>query len=623
MAFDIAVIGMDCRFPMANDPWELWKVLNANNTAIQDLSIFNQVKDLGKNYLPYKGLIQAPFNFDAEFFGFSSGEAKLLDPQHRLFFQTAFRTIESAGYNPFKIKSKLGIFTSCGFPGYLYKHLLPNQNVTENYDTLSLQLLNDKDFLATRLSYLLNCRGPSLTVQSGCSSSLLAIHLACQSLLFHESDMALAGGVALSFPIYEGYVYQKDSIGSKDGKIYSFDHRASGTVRGDGVGAVLLKRLDDAIADCDPIIALIKGSAVNNDGKSKVAFTAPGLPQQIELIKESMAISDLDFDDIDFIEAHGTGTMLGDPIEVRAIVEAFKKRTRPLILSSIKPHIGHLDIASGIASFIKTCLAISHRVLPHTLNFEKLNPLILPYQKLITVLSHPIDWISDNKYTAGVTSLGMGGTNVHMILQAYQGNLLEPQKTFESGSITLSAKNQISLNLEKQRLVKFFKENTEINLAGCVATINQRDRGYFFRENYNFSSCEELIQKLEFGACSENVQHDKYFGRREIVPGYVFVGDEFVVLPQTNEKIISKKTTLSLEDSIKNEWGKLLGKTTLQLTDNFFDLGGNSFMAIQCISKLPSEFEGKIGVLDFFKFPTLGEFIKHAKCKIRGKNNAT
>jgi acyl transferase domain-containing protein/acyl carrier protein len=380
--------------------------------------------------------------------------------------------------------------------------------------------------------------GPSMTVQAGCSSSLLAIHLSVQSLLLQECDVAVAGGVSISYPINSGYIYQEGSITSKDGRICSFDENATGTVRGDGCGVVILKRLDDALKDEDNILSIIKGTATTNDGKNKIGFTAPGLQQQINVISEAIISSECNLNDIDFVEAHGTGTKIGDPIEIRAISEVFKNKEAKIAITSVKPHIGHLDVASGIASFIKTCISLKNNIIPHTLNFKNINPMIKPFCEKIEILKNikHIPYAEKRVITAGVTSLGMGGTNVHVILQSANQNI------------------------------------------------------------------------------------DKKIGIRR----RKFNAEEFVIYPSAIKEIYDKDTvhkenkTECYEEAINKAWRIILGKDNIKLTDNFFDLGGNSFSAIQCITFLNDKIAFKLDVIDFFSNPTLGGFIKYVKDRING-----
>jgi polyketide synthase PksJ len=526
MSFDIAIVGIGCSFPEANSIKSFLDLIKSDVSAIIDVS--EHVKDTGSNYVPFKGVFHDAFLFDAELFGFSKGDAQLLDPQHRVFFQTAYRALESAGYaDPKSVDKKVGVFASCGFPGHLFHHISKNEEVREKYDDLYIQLMNDKDFLATRFSYLMNFHGPSVNVQCGCSSSLVGVHLAAQSLLLQECDVAVVGGSSISYPIYGGYIYSEDSIASKDGKIYSFDEKACGTVRGDGCGAVVLKRLEDALETNDRIFAVIKGSAVTNDGKNKIGFTAPGLPQQINVVKEALITAEIE--DLDFVEAHATGTKIGDPIEIMALAEVFKNKKDKLLLTSVKPHIGHLDVASGIASFIKVCLCLHDKILPHTLNFSKLNPMASSAKDKVEVLQHYRKSEKQSSLVAGVTSLGMGGTNVHVVLESVS------------------------------------QENS------CLDT------------------------------------HYKSFNL-----------EEYVVIPNFSSKETSKNSEEYDTDKIVHRaWSQILGVEKLSNRDNFFDLGGNSFSAVQCIGMFPDSIKRKIGVIDFLTHPTFGDFASYLKNKLR------
>jgi acyl transferase domain-containing protein len=517
------VVGIGCSFPGANCIESFLNLIKSDESHIVDISA--HVKNAGSNYVPFKGILHDAFLFDAELFDFSRGDAQILDPQHRIFFQTAYRALESAGYvNPKSIDKKVGVYASCGFPGYLFHHLSKNEEIKAKYDDLYIQLLNDKDFMATRFSYLMNFNGPSVNVQCGCSSSLVGVHLAAQSLLLQECDVAVVGGSSISYPIYAGYTYSEDSIASKDGKIYSFDEKACGTVRGDGCGAVVLKRLEDALGNQDRIFAIIKGSAITNDGKNKIGFTAPGLPQQINVIKEALVAAETE--DLDFVEAHATGTKIGDPIEIMALAEVFRNKKDKLILTSVKPHIGHLDVASGIASFIKVCLCLYNRILPHTLNFTKLNPMTSRAQDKVEILQHYRK--SEGHMTAGVTSLGMGGTNVHVVLE--------------------SAKQ------ENQPLDTSYRP---FKLEEYVVVANDSNRT--ISRNFEEQDTDKLVHKA---------------------------------------------------------WSQILGVERLSVRDNFFDLGGNSFSAVQCIGIFPESIKKKISVIDFLTHPTLGDFIAHLNGKI-------
>lgn len=525
---EIAIVGLDCNFPAAKNPFEYWELLKSKTSGIkltEDLHMHNQT-----NFVPYKGIMNDPFCFDAEFFGISPADAMIMDPQHRILIQLAYRALNATGYNFEKNSKKTGVFSSCGFPEYFHKYLLKNKEITHKYENHYLQVANDKDFLATRIAYHLNLTGPAVTVQSGCSSSLLAVHLAVQSLSLYEIDVAIAGGVSISYPINSGYHYTEGSILSPDGKVHAFDKKANGTVRGDGAGIVILKRLEDALNDNNTIFAIISASKTNNDGKNKVGFTAPSYLSQKQVLDECLEESGFNVDDIDFIEGHGTGTKLGDPIEVRAIYDVYKDKKDMLILSSVKPHIGHLDAASGIASLIKTVLCLYNKTIPHTLNFEEINPLISPYKKIINILNDPL-LLEKDQIVSGVTSLGIGGTNVHVILRSYPGNNPSCLLSHLSASDIFKKTVYVTDTVED---VKLYQENSPNN---------------------------------------------------------------------------------SVKEIVTEAWKEILGCKDADIDLNFFDIGGTSFLAIQCLNLLNKRLNKKINLTDFYEYPTLRLFIQKIEAK--------
>lgn len=329
-------------------------------------------------YVKASGIINDAEFFDAEFFNMSPVETEMTDPQQRLLLECSWEALENAGYNPFEYKNKIGLFAGTSMSTYLVNQLLPLAT-SRSLDEYRLMLGNDKDFLTTRVSHKLNLRGPSLAIQTACSSSLVAVHVACQSLLNRECTISLAGGVSVEIPQNHGYLYQEEGIRSPDGHCRAFDEGASGTVRGSGVGMVVLKRLNDAIKDGDHIYSIIKGSSVNNDGAVKVGYTAPGVEGQAEVIMDAHNRAGVNPEQITYVETHGTGTSLGDPIEIAALTKAFRKKTDKYgycAIGSVKTNIGHLDAAAGIAGLIKTVLAIYNRELPPSLHFQSPNPKI-------------------------------------------------------------------------------------------------------------------------------------------------------------------------------------------------------------------------------------------------------
>lgn len=427
----IAVVAMAVRTAGAADTDAFWRMIESGKSAICQLTpetltaagvpvdLMNDV-----NYRPFAAPLELADYFEHDIFGISEQEASRMDPQHRIFLQVAWSALESAGYVPRQVAPLTGVFASTRFSmrlalGGLDLH---SHNTAE---VLQQVIGTDKDYLATRVSYLLDLQGPSMTVQSACSSSLLAVHLAVQSLLSGECDMALAGGVTINEPQQQGYIWQEGMILSADGTCRPFDATASGTLGGNGCGVVILRRLEDALVADERIIAVIRGSAVNNDGAAKIGYTAPGLNGQIRVVREAMAIADVDPSSVGYIETHGTGTALGDPIEFQALCEAF---SAPLssgkphcALGSIKANIGHLDAAAGIVSLIKTLLALQHKRIPPMTNFTRINPRISLSGNPFYIPLQACDWPEiDGVRRAGVSSFGFGGTNVHIQLQAWR-----------------------------------------------------------------------------------------------------------------------------------------------------------------------------------------------------------
>ncbi|MCF3650813.1 SDR family NAD(P)-dependent oxidoreductase [Synoicihabitans lomoniglobus] len=426
---DIAVIGMACRFPGAPDLAAFLDLLRSGREGITHFTVEELIaagldpKLVNRpDYVRANAVLPEPGRFDAAFFGYTPREAELLDIQQRAFLETAWTAVEHAGYDPTQLTGPCGVFAGSGLNTYLLHQIAANPAAIASAGEFQVMIANDKDHLATRVAYKLNLTGPGLTVQTACSTSLVAVHLACQSLLSGESEVALAGGVSIRVPQTTGYLHQEGMILSADGHCRAFDADASGTVGGNGVGAVLLKRASDAIADGDSIHAIVRGSAINNDGAAKVGYTAPGLDGQATVIAEALAVAEVDPDDIGYVETHGTGTKLGDPLEVAALTKAFRrgtKRTGFCALGAVKTNVGHLDAAAGIAGFIKTVLTLRERTFFPTLHYRRANPQIDFPRSPFRVATNLADWSAPSHQTrrAGVSSFGIGGTNVHMVLE--------------------------------------------------------------------------------------------------------------------------------------------------------------------------------------------------------------
>ncbi|HLN65508.1 MAG TPA: amino acid adenylation domain-containing protein, partial [Symbiobacteriaceae bacterium] len=384
---EIAIIGMAGRFPGAADVESFWtnlaggvhSIRHFTRAELEAAGVDPELLD-HPNYVPAMGYLADADKFDAGFFGISPREAETLDPQQRLFLETAWTTLEHAGYDPERYGGRIGVYAGAGFNSYLLTNLTQNPAHIEAVGMYQVFIANDKDFIATRTAYKLNLKGPAVSVQTACSSSLVAVHQACQALLAGECDMALAGGAAVGTPLVDGYLYSEGHIASPDGYCRPFDEQAGGTVGGSGVGAVLLKRLEDALRDGDTIHAVIKGSAANNDGSLKVGFTAPSVEGQAKAIAEALNAAGVEPDSVGYVECHGTGTVLGDPIEMAGLTWAYRslgaRGTQYCAVGSVKSNVGHLDTAAGVTGLIKAALAVGRGQIPPSLHFAKANPKI-------------------------------------------------------------------------------------------------------------------------------------------------------------------------------------------------------------------------------------------------------
>lgn len=480
---DIAVIGMAARLPGARTIGEFWRNLANGVESVQTFTD-EQLRAAGvansllqdPRYVKAGVVLEDMEQFDAEFFGFSPKEAAIMDPQHRQFLECAWEALEDAGHPPSRFAGPIGVFAGCGMGAYFAYNVLRNRKLLDEVGLFLLRHTgNDKDFLATRVSYCFDLRGPSVNVQTACSTSLVAIHLAGQSLLSGECDLALAGGVTIELPHRRGYLYTEGEILSPDGHCRAFDHRSRGTIFGSGAGVVVLRRLADAIADRDHIYAVVKGTAVNNDGARKVGYLAPSVDGQAAAIAEALTLAGVEPRDIGYVECHGTGTEIGDPIEVSALSQAFAGANLPRScgIGSVKTNIGHLDTAAGVASFIKVCLALHHGALPPTLHFEAPNPLIEFDRTPFFVVDRLRPWPrSDRPRLAGVTSLGVGGTNAHVVVAEAPRTDAAPPPTARPHHVLLwSARNNRSLDEYARSLAAHLRREPHPPLADVASTL--------------------------------------------------------------------------------------------------------------------------------------------------------
>jgi phthiocerol/phenolphthiocerol synthesis type-I polyketide synthase E len=482
-ARDIAVVGMAGRFPGARDLAQLWRNLRDGVESVtwlcdEELIAAGTAPELlaHPRFVRAASLLDGVESFDAPFFGYSAHEAAIMDPQQRLFLEHAWEALEDAGHLPARFDGLIGIYAGVAWNTYLLSNLTTHPELFAGGGGFQVLVTNDKDFMPTRVSYKLDLKGPSLIVQTSCSTSLVATHLACLSLLNYECDMALAGGATVRVPQHQGYLYLDGGLASPDGHCRSFDAAAAGTIFGSGVGVVVLRRLADALADGDHIWAVIKGSAINNDGSLKVSYTAPGVEGQSEVIAAAQAMAGLGAETIGYIEAHGTATTLGDPIEVMALTRVFRERTAKkgfCALGSIKSNFGHLDAAAGIAGLIKTVLALKHRQIPPSLHFETPNPAIDFAASPFYVNAQLADWPETAPLSprrAAVSSFGVGGTNAHVILEeAPEPEPAAPARPWQL--LVLSARSEEALEAATDRLAGRLLDSSTADIPDIAYTL--------------------------------------------------------------------------------------------------------------------------------------------------------
>ncbi|HEX2223505.1 MAG TPA: type I polyketide synthase, partial [Thermoanaerobaculia bacterium] len=488
---EVAIVGMAGRFPGAASVRQFWDNLCR---GLESLSLLSD-DDLARagvdpalrahpGYVRAVPTIDGVEMFDAGFFGYTRLEAEVMDPQHRLFLEAAWEALEEAGYDPALYPHPVGVFTGAKTNTYLL-NLVADRERLRRFDNLQLALGSDLACMATRVSYKLDLRGPSYALHTACSTSLVAVHLACQSLLMDECRMAVAGGAAVNVPQKKGYLYQPGGILSPDGSCRTFDAGAQGSNFGNGVGAVVLKRLEDALADGDHIYAVIKGSAANNDGARKASYTAPGVEGQTAVILEALAAAGVEAETVSYIEAHGTATDLGDSIEMLALTEAYRASTDKVgycAIGSVKTNVGHLETAAGIAGLIKTALALEREHLPASLHFEKPNPKIDFASSPFYVAAEACEWKREDgaPRRAGLSSFGIGSTNIHLILE--EAPLREPTSPSRPWQLLLlSARSEAALEAATRNLAEHLEANPEVKLADAAYTLQVGRRWFPYR----------------------------------------------------------------------------------------------------------------------------------------------
>ncbi|MET0264062.1 MAG: condensation domain-containing protein, partial [Duganella sp.] len=505
----VAIIGMTGRFPGAGDLATFWANLRAGVESVEPVSD-QELQQAGvppsliadPAYVKAAALVAGFDQFDADFFGMSPREAEIMDPQHRMFLECCWEALEHAGYAPGTDSGAVGVFAGTALSAYLMENLFSNPQLIQAVGGRQLMLANEKDFLCSRAAFELNLRGPAVVVQSACSTSLVAVHMACQSVLSGECDMALAGGVSVHTFEKRGYLHTEGGVFSADGHCRAFDANATGIITGNGIGLVVLKRLAAARADGDTIHAVIRGSAINNDGNDKVSFAAPSIDGQAAVIGEAQAMAGVSADSIGYIEAHGTGTHLGDPIEVSALTQAFSastSRRQYCALGSLKSNLGHLDVAAGVAGLIKATLAVKHGEIPPSLHCDTPNPHIDFANSPFFVNTALRPWGQDGQpRRAGVSAFGLGGTNAHVVLE--QAPLAAPAPAATSARaahlLVLSAKTPAALDAATANLADFLAAQPDTSLADSAWTLFHGRRHFRYRRAVAAADVDAAVAAL-------------------------------------------------------------------------------------------------------------------------------
>jgi amino acid adenylation domain-containing protein len=544
----VAIIGMAGRFPGCRDLEAFWENLRQGVESISSFSdeeLSSPAVDRAllddPNYVKAGSIVEDADMFDAAFFDMHPREAEITDPQHRLFLECAWQALEEAGYDSLRYDGRIGVYAGVGLGGYL-QNIYANAEVMRSTNPYQIVIGNDKDYLPTRVSYKLNLKGPSVNVQTSCSTSLVAVHMACRSLLYGECEMALAGGISIRTPQKTGYYYQEGGINSPDGHCRAFDAGAQGTVPGNGGGLVLLKRLSDALADGDTIHAVILGSAINNDGALKVGFTAPSVDGQAQVIIEAQRAAGIDADTITYVEAHGTGTPLGDPIELTALAEAFRAQTPKkafCAVGSLKTNLGHLDAGAGIAGLIKTVLALKHRMIPPSLHFTEPNPQVDLDDSPFYVNRMLREWITEGApRRAGVSSFGIGGTNAHVVLEeaprpapppaAAVNAAAAPAATGGAHLLVLSAKTRPALERMRGGLAAHLKRQDRLDPRDVAYTLQAGRRAFEHRLMLVYRDASDAAAGLASGDPRRVFTASSQPSHRRVVMMYPGQGAQYV-----------------------------------------------------------------------------------------------
>ena len=567
---DIAIIGMSGCFPGADNLEEFWQNIQEGKVSISQFSR-SELEKKGVNpelldnpdYIYANGIIDRGDMFDSAFFGIPPKEADFLDPQHRIFLETAYEALENAGYAPTEPRN-IGVFAGTGMNSYLFKSLINHPEALSILGEFQTMVNNDKDFISTRTSYKLNLTGPSLDIQTACSTSLVALHMACQSLLTGECEMALSGGAYIHTPRGRGYMFKPGGILSPTGECRPFDQDSNGTILGEGAGVVLLKRLDDAIKDKDNILAVIKATAINNDGANKVGFMAPSIEGQSKVIKKAQEKAGISPVSISYVETHGTGTKIGDPIELTALKKVFGSSTdKNTALGAVKANIGHLDAAAGIAGLIKVVLALNNKTIPPLANFIDYNPDLEIEDSPFFAPKESSKWENkDYPLRAAVSSFGIGGTNAHCIVEEYTAldNTIKESNTYKL--LPVSAKSNRSLSLLSEKIENSLKKLTF--RSDDIAFTLQKGREVFdYRKVYIGKNTSELVE-------NKAISNLKQFKNPDCIIMFTGQGSQYVDMGKgLYQEFDVFKEQIDFADKVLNE------KMGIQLKNILFENGSD------------------------------------------------
>jgi 3-oxoacyl-(acyl-carrier-protein) synthase/thioesterase domain-containing protein/acyl carrier protein len=630
-AEDIAVIGMAGRFPGAADVDELWRNLRAGVVSLRrftpdELAAAGVPAQVAgqPHYVPAGTDLAGVEDFDAGFFDLPAHEARLTDPQHRLFLETVWRALEQAGYDPGAFAGRIGVFGATTMSTYVSSSGL----LTAEGVDYPLLLGNDKDFLCSRVSYKLGLRGPSMAVQTACSGSLVAVHLATAALLAGECELAVAGGVSITLPQHAGYVHREGGILSPDGLCRVFDAAAAGTVKGNGCAVVVLRPLDDARAAHDTIHGVVRGTAVNNDGAEKVGFTAPGVSGQVAVIRDALAVAGVPAADIGYVEAHGTGTALGDPIELRALSLAHAADGTPpdsCHLGSVKANLGHLDAAAGVTGLIKALLVLRDQVIPVQPSFTSPNPALAQYLSRYRVPRHTVA-ATEPIRAASVSSFGIGGTNAHAVLVPPPADARPPAEG--RYLVAVSARDDDALRTLVAGLRRHLTEHPEVRLDDLAYTCVAGRRRYAARAVFSAGSLAELAVRLDGylsdGHCVDTATGpaarwvaggdlgpdevgDVTRARRVPLPGHPLRPTRHWAAPELPPAAVPAAPPRTDTDVVLRVAGRLLDTTELGPDDDLYDWGLDSLGLVDLVTSLRDETGLPVRYDDFDRLRTAAE----------------